>query len=84
METQLNTSLYCLNLKDIKHTSLFAGFPAFLSSCIVIGEQFRPDMLLSTANNIPYIIEFIVGFETNIVKNASRKYEKYRSLKQQL
>ena len=41
-------------------------------------------MLFSTANNIRYIIELTVGFETNIDKNASRKYEKYRSLKQEL
>ena len=41
-------------------------------------------MLLSTANNIPYKIELNVGFETNIDKNASRKYEKYRNLIQEL
>ena len=41
-------------------------------------------MLLSTANNILYIIKLTVGFETNIDKNASREYEKFRSLKQEL
>ena len=41
-------------------------------------------MLLSTANIILYIIELTVGFETNIDNNASRKYEKYHSLKQEL
>ena len=65
-------------------TSLFVDLPGFLSPCIITGGQFRPDMLLSTANNILYIIELTVGFETNIDKNASRKYEKYGSLKQEL
>ena len=41
-------------------------------------------MLLSTANNILYIIELTVGFETNIDHNACRKYEKYRNLIQVL
>ena len=41
-------------------------------------------MLLSTANNILYIIELTVFFETNIDNNASRKYEKYHSRKQEL
>ena len=41
-------------------------------------------MLLSTANNILYVIELTVGFETNIDNNASRKYEKYRNLIQEL
>ena len=40
-------------------------------------------MLLSTANNILYIIKLTVGFETNIDNNASRKYEKYRNLIQE-
>ena len=41
-------------------------------------------MPLSAANNILCIIELTVGFETNVDNNASRKYEKYRSLKQEL
>ena len=71
-------------LKDIKDTSLFVELSGFLSPCIITGEQFRPDMHLSTANNILYKIELTVGFETNIDNNASRKYEKYRNLIQEL
>ena len=41
-------------------------------------------MLLFTASNILYIIELTVGFETNIDNTASRTYEKYRCLKQEL
>ena len=74
----------CLTLKDIKDAFLFVDLPGFLSPCIITGEQFRPDMLLSTATNILYIIELTFGFATNMNNNASRKYEKYRSLKQEL
>ena len=84
METQLSTSFYCLNLEGYQNISLSVDLPGFLSPFIITGEQFRPDMLLSTANNILYIIELTVCFETNIDNNASRKYEKYHSLKQEL
>ena len=51
---------------------------------IITGDHFRPDILLSTANNILYIIKISVGFETNINNNAVRKYDKYRSLEHKL
>ena len=41
-------------------------------------------MLVFTAANILYIIELTVGFETYSDNNASRKYEKYHSLIQEL
>ena len=81
-----NSALHFIasTLKGIKDTSLFVGLPGFLSPCIITGEQFRPDMLLSTANSILHIIKLTVGFEANIDNNASRKYEKYRNLIQEL
>ena len=69
---------------DITDTPLFVDLQGFLSPCIITGEQFRPDMILSTANNILYITKLTVGFATNIDKNAIRKYEKYRNLIQEL
>ena len=84
MGRQLSTSFYCLNLERYQDTSLFLDLPGFLSPCIITGEQFSPDMLLSTANNILYIIELTVGFETNTDNNARRKHEKYRNLIQEL
>ena len=53
--------------------------PGYLSPCIITGDSLRPDMLLSTADKL-YIIELIVGFETNLANNAGRKEFKYRSL----
>ena len=41
-------------------------------------------MLLSIANNIFYIIGHSFGFETNIDNNASKKYKKYHSSKNEL
>ena len=81
-----NSALHFISsaLKVIKDSSRFFDLTGFFSSCIITGEQFRPDIFLSTTNNILNIIELTVSFETNIDNNATRKYEKYRSLIQEL
>ena len=72
------------SLKDMKASLLFVDLPGFLSPYIVTGDHFHSNIFLSTANNIFYIIEVNVTFQTNIDNNAIRKYEKYRSLKHEL
>ena len=81
-----NSSLHFIasTFKGIKDATLFVDLPGSLSPCIITGEQIRPDMLLSIANHNLYLIELIAGFETNIDDTASRKYEKYRNLIQEL
>ena len=84
METQLSTSFYCLNLERYQRFLPFCRPSRNSFSCIITDEQFRSDIFLSTSNNILNIIELTVRFETNIDNNATRKYEKYRSLIQEL
>ena len=72
------------SIKDIKDLFLSVNHQGLCSICIITVEQFRPDMLLFTANSILYIIELTVGFETNVDKITSRKYEKCRKLIQEL
>ena len=67
-------------LQSIQHAKLYVDLPGYLSPCIVTGNSLRPDILLSTADNILYIIELTVGFETNLNNNAHRKELKYRPL----
>ena len=43
------------------------------SPCIITGDNRRPHILFSTADNIIYIIELALVFETNLNANASRK-----------
>ena len=44
----------------------------------------QPDLLLSLSNKSHYILELIVGYESNLRSNAERKKQKYRELVQQL
>ena len=67
-------------LQSIQHAKLYVDLPGYLPPCIVTGNSLRPDILLSTADNILYIIELTVGFETNLNNNAHRKELKYRHL----
>ena len=67
-------------LQTIQHAKIYVDLPGYLSPCIVIGNNLRPYILLSTTDNILYIIELIVGSETNLSYSAHRKELKYRPL----
>ena len=67
-------------LQSIKPAKLYVDLPGYLSSCTITGASLHLDFLLSTADNILYIIELTVGFETNLDNNAHRKVLKYRPL----
>ena len=58
---------------------MYVDLPDYLSPCIIMGDSFRPDMILSTADKL-YIIKLTVGFETNPANNARHKELQYRSL----
>ena len=71
-------------LQSIRSAKLYVSLAGYLSPCIITGYNLRPDILLSTADNIRYIIELTVGFETNLNNNANRKELKYCSLRADL
>ena len=64
---------------SLKQCTVYADLPSFLSPCLITGESYRPDRLL-TDKNILYILELTVGFKTNIQNNSDRKATKYSSL----
>ena len=63
---------------------IYADLPNYLCRCVNTGDHLCPDILLPTADNILYIIELTVGFETNLNNNANRKELRYRSLREDL
>ena len=68
----------------MSNSSLYVDLPGFLSTCIITGDQLRPDMLLSIGKTTLYVIELTVGFSTNLNSNAERKHEKYYQLTRDL
>ena len=73
-------SFIAQTLQSIKSAKLYADLPGYLSPCSISGDSLRPDIILSTADNVLYIIELTVGFETNLNNNTCRKELKYRPL----
>ena len=67
-------------LQSIKSAKLYADLPGYLSPCTITGDSLRPDIILCTSNNVLYIIELTVGFETTLNNNARHKELKYRPL----
>ena len=59
---------------------MYVDLPGYHSPCIVTGNSLHPDIRLSTADNILYIIELTVGFKTNLNNNTHRKELEYPPL----
>ena len=72
------------SLSVIPDCSLYADLNSFLSPSIITGSSFLPDLILLTNDNILYILELTIGFETNIKINSDRKASKYHPLRQTL
>ena len=52
----------------------------FSSSSLVTGDFLRPDLVLISPDNILYLLELTLGFETNIESNCNRRAAKYKPL----
>ena len=66
--------------KRIKDTTLYAELPGFISPSVITGDNLRADLLLTFKRNCLYILELIIGFETNLSSNAAQNTIKYQDL----
>ena len=69
-------SFWCSALFQV----IYADLPSFTSPCLITGDSLRPDLLLLTGNNVLYILELTLDFETNMQVNSTRKANKYNRL----
>ena len=58
---------------------MHADLEGYSSPSVITGDDLRPDIVV-IKENLLYIVELTVGFETNISKNAERKEQKYTDL----
>jgi len=77
LETQLSFTISCSITAIHRTAKLYVDLPGSLSPFIITGDKLRPNILLSTADNILYIIELTLGFEANLKINPSRKKLKH-------
>ena len=68
----------------VRNCTLLVDLPGFESPSTVTGDEYRPDLLLTTSDKRLYIIELTVGHESNLAKNVNRKKAKYKDLIRQL
>ena len=69
-----------LHLAFVERSKLYVDLPGFVSPSVITGDQLRPELLLATEDNVLYILELTVGFETNLKTNSDRKRDKYLPL----
>ena len=55
-----------------------------MSPSIITDEDLRSDLIVVHQSKDIYILELTVGLEPNIQKNATRKYQKYETLLEEL
>ena len=67
------------SFSPLQNCSLYADLP-FFSSPFIAGDSLRPDLALISPDNTLYLLEFTVGFESNIEKSSNRKATKHKPL----
>ena len=65
---------------SLQNCMLYADLPLFSSPSLITGDSLRPDLTLISPNNILYLLELTVGFESNTKRNGNRKSAKYKPL----
>ena len=68
------------SLLNVERSKLYVDLPGFVSPSVITGDQLRPELLLATEDNVLYILELTVRFETNLKTNSDRKRDKYLPL----
>lgn len=68
------------SLNSVQNYSLYADIPGYISPSVLTGDRLRPDLLVTIENKCIYILELTVGFESNLLNNATRKRQKYQEL----
>ena len=66
--------------KSVPDSVLYVDLPGFITPSVISGNSLRPDLLLAVSKKCLFILELTVGFETNLLTNASRKTRKYEDL----
>ena len=79
---QHDSVLNCIasTLRSVKHSTLYADFPGYISPSVITGDTVRPDLLIILENKCIYILELTVGLESNLHTNGTRKEQKYQVL----
>ena len=68
----------------VSNCKLLVDLPGFESPSIITGDDYRPDLLITTSDKRLYIVELTVGYESNLENNVNRKKTKYKDLIKQL
>ena len=67
-------------LKYVQNSVLYADLPDCINPSVTTGDKLRPDLLLILNKKCIYILELTIGFESNLLANATRKNKKYNEL----
>ncbi|CAB4020236.1 Hypothetical predicted protein, partial [Paramuricea clavata] len=70
--------------QSLNECKLLVDLPGFENPSIITGDEYRPDLLVSTSDKHLYVVELTVGFESNLTNNVNREKAKYKNLIREL
>jgi len=62
---------------SIPNSTLYEGFPGFVTSSVITDNSLYPDLILHLQNKCLHIVQLTVGFKSNMANNANLKLLKY-------
>ena len=65
---------------SLKNCILYADLPFFSSPSLITGDSLKSDLALNSLDNILFLLELTVGFETYIENKTSPKAAKYKPI----
>ena len=67
-------------IKIAKNKKMHCDIEGYMNPPVIIGEENRPDMIVTQNESTIFVLELTVGFETNIDLNTKRKANKYKEM----
>ena len=69
-----------MNFIKINKIKIHCDIEGYINPLVIIGDENRPDMIVTQNKSTIFVLELTVGFETNLDYNTKLKASKYREM----
>ena len=69
-----------MNFIKTNKIKIHCDIEGYINPLVIIGDENRPDMIITQNKSTIFVLELTVGFETNLDYNTKLKASKYREI----
>ena len=69
-----------MNFIKTNKIKIHCDIEGYINPLVIIGDENRPDMIITQNKSTIFVLELTVGFETNLDYNTKLKASKYREM----